>query len=312
MEQVAAKHPDLPAEFEGLSEPELFIQFAERIPEWSVVIGLIGSGQEIHIGEEAGLTQWRSALENAGRPEAWDVFGPPNSHFQEAFSGFTRVTQIEALELNQTIRFHLATKLYAFVYALLEGDQAGAAQLSLDLEESGYTLRLTHDLSRAKAYLRARYADNPEARYGMLASSKDKDLKDYGIPKGFKSPGEVGPGKYGRWYSDPTDAPHSCASLNSVATEFGSQGLELDGCLLAWGTDFVRLQGAWSNRYASGYKEAARVRDAMALRRNAYRVLLTRGRDGCVIFVPPIAEKLRETYLYLRECGFKDLLDEQQ
>ena len=96
-------------------------------------------------------------------------------------------------------------------------------------------------------------------------------------------------------------------SLSAVATEFGAQGLELDGCLLAWGTDFVRVQGEWSNRFASGYWDAHRVRNAMALRANAYRVLLTRGRDGCVLFVPPIPDEMRETYAYLRDCGFTEL-----
>lgn len=114
-------------------------------------------------------------------------------------------------------------------------------------------------------------------------------------------------GKYGRWYSDPTNTDGSCTSLSAVATEFGAQGLELDGCLLAWGSDFIRVQGKWSNCFASGYRDAHRVRDAMNLRVNAYRVLLTRGRDGCVVFIPPIPDKMRETYAYLRGCGFTEL-----
>ena len=97
--------------------------------------------------------------------------------------------------------------------------------------------------------------------------------------------------------------------MSAVATEFGSQGLELDGCLLAWGTDLIRSDGQWSNHFASGYRESHRVRSAMSLRLNAYRVLLTRGRDGCVVFVPHIPDKLRETYLYLWNCGFSILDD---
>lgn len=308
-EQVAAKHQDLPVTFHGLSEPELFVQFAERVPEWCVVVGLIGSGQEIHIGEEAGLVQWRTAIEKSNDPGAWDIYLPETPSIQADFAKWPRVTAIDVLELTQTLRFHLATSLYEFVASLLAGDQHTANQLSQELEAHGYTLRITHDLDRAKAYLTERYSDNPDARYGMLASSKDKDLVKFGIPKGFKSPGEVGPGKYGRWYSDPTNTYGSCASLSAVATEFGSQGLELDGCLLAWGTDFVRIEEQWSNRFASGYREAHRVRDAMTLRLNAYRVLLTRGRDGCVVFVPPLPDKMRETYAYLCQCGFTELDD---
>jgi hypothetical protein len=308
-EQVATKHPDLPAAFQGLSEPELFVQFAERVPEWCVVVGLIGSGQEIHIGEEAGLAQWRSAIEKTTDPDAWDIYIPTAPGVQSDFDGFPRLAANGALELKQTIRFHLATCLYDFVENLLAGNQQAALNYSLELEAHGYTLRITHDLDRAKSYLSDRYSDNPDARYGMLASSKDKDLVKFGIPKGFKSPGEVGPGKYGRWYSDPANSDVSCTSLSAVATEFGAQGLELDGCLLAWGTDLVRVDEVWSNRYASGYRDAHRVRDAMALRVNAYRVLLTRGRDGCVVFIPPIPDKMRQTYKYLCDCGFTTLSD---
>jgi len=99
----------------------------------------------------------------------------------------------------------------------------------------------------------------------------------------------------------------SCTRLETVATEFAAQGLELDACLLAWGTDFIREDGNWTNRYAVRYQHANRVTDPRALRMNAYRVLLTRGRDGCVVFVPPIPDKMRETYAYLRDCGFTEL-----
>jgi hypothetical protein len=87
-------------------------------------------------------------------------------------------------------------------------------------------------------------------------------------------------------------------------TEFGAQGLELDASLLAWGTDLVVTQGRWSNANARGYLKSTQVRDAFQLRINAYRVLLTRGRDGCVVFVPPIA-RLDETFRFLADAGFQ-------
>jgi len=87
-------------------------------------------------------------------------------------------------------------------------------------------------------------------------------------------------------------------------TEFGAQGLELDAVILAWGTDFVRADGRWSNTKARGYRRNAHVRDPFQLRMNAYRVLLTRGRDATVVFVPPLAE-LDETCRYLTDNGFR-------
>lgn len=86
-------------------------------------------------------------------------------------------------------------------------------------------------------------------------------------------------------------------------TEFGSQGLELDAALLAWGTDLVWNGDHWSNARARGYKPGAKVRDPYQLRVNAYRVLLTRGRDATVVFVPPLTE-LDATWEYLTGSGF--------
>ena len=86
----------------------------------------------------------------------------------------------------------------------------------------------------------------------------------------------------------------------------GAPDLELDAALLSWGTDFVRDSGNWSSANARGYGKGSHIRDAHRLRLNAYRVLLTRGRDGTVIFVPPLT-KLDETWAYLKACGVMEL-----
>ena len=307
-EQVQAKHHDMASEFKGLSEPEIFIQFAESVPDWCVVVGLIGTGQEIHIGEEAGLGQWRSAIDKAKYPDQWDVYGPDDGTVESHFKDFPRLQCNKVLELTTTIRFHRAKRLYDFIEHLLKGESEDAQKISFELEKNGYNLRLTHDLQRAKNYLSCRYDKNPDARFGMIASAKDKDLKNHGIPKGFKSPGEVSNGKYGKWYAEARGIPESCCSFEAVTTEFGAQGLELDACLLAWGTDFIIENGQWSNKFSAGYREANRIKDAKALRLNSYRVLLTRGRDCCTVFIPPIKDKMRQTYTYLKKCGFTELI----
>jgi hypothetical protein len=302
-QQVSAKHHDMSPEFNGLSEPEIFIKFADSVPDWCVVVGLIGTGQEIHIGEEAGLGQWRSAIDKSNSTDQWDVYAPNDGTVSSHFKDFPRVSANDVLELTTTIRFHLATRLYEFVEHVLNGDYSSAKEISFELEEHGYNLRLTHILDRAKEYLSSRYDKNPDARYGMIASAKDKDLKNHNIPKEWGDPGAVRNGKYGQWYAEPRGVKGSCCSLESVTTEFGAQGLELDACLLAWGTDFIIENGQWSNRFSRGYRESNRIKDAKALRMNSYRVLLTRGRDCCTIFIPQEA-KMRATYGYLRACGF--------
>jgi len=286
------------------SEPEHFIEFAERIPEWCVVIGLIGTGQEIHKGEEGGLVQWRHAIEGCKKPESWMVHGA--SKALEVFSGSAvSAGSSERLNLDTEIRFHLATDLHGFVAKVLEGGDGSAesSRIAEGLFAGGYRLHLTRDLEVAKSYLRERYREARDARFGMVASSKDKVLEDFGILNGFQDTKRL---RVGPWFGEGESNPLSCRHLKEVVTEFQAQGLELDAVLLAWGTDLLRKDGHWSNALARGYKRGAKVKDPFQLRVNAYRVLLTRGRDGTVVFVPAIPQ-LDETFEHLRRSGFRVL-----
>lgn len=287
------------------SEPEHFVEFAERIPEWCVVVGLIGGGQEIHVGEEGGIVQWRWAVERSTRSTEWTVHAP--LAVADAFEvGRVTFDLQPSLNLDTELRFHFAKDLHRFVANLVQGAPADALRpIAAGLERDGFHLRLTRDLESAKAYLRERYAEDRDARFGLLASSKDKCLEGFGVPNGFQDTKRV---KLGPWYGDPEDGYQklSCRRLTTCVTEFGAQGLELDATLLAWGTDFRMKNGLWTNEGARRYQLQSLVKDAMQLRRNAYRVLLTRGRDACVVFVPALKE-LNETFDYLRQAGFLPL-----
>lgn len=302
-EQVQAKHGEMYKDFK--SEPEHFIEFAERIPEWCVVIGLIGGGQEIHVGEEAGLIQWRHAIENADQRNKWQVHAP--EQVREPFQGSDVPLMIHAdLNLDQEIRFHLAEDIHKYVDDLLSGAPPNELkQLAEQLLHAGYHLRITRDLEQAKEYLRERYNGVPEARYGIIASSRDKCLLGFGIDKEFRTRRRI---QIGPWYSDDEDHPRmrSCRHLNDVITEFEAQGLELDAVLLAWGNDFIIKDGCWTNEFASRYSKKNRVRDPFQLRKNAYRVLLTRGRDATIVYLPQ-SDQLDATAAYLQACGFRPL-----
>lgn len=296
--KVATKHPESSAK----SEPEHFIEFAERIPGWCVVIGLIGTGQEIHEGEEGGLVQWRRAIEGPASKGQWTVHGPGRA--LEVFRGTSERTEVSPLlSLDKEIRFHLARRIHELVDGLLAtpGQPEVLRPIAEQLAEAGYRLLLTRDLDEAKEYLRDRYSDAPEARYGLLASSKDRDLEALGIPNDWRGTQLMNRAP-GPWFCEGGQHPRSCRRLVEVATEFQAQGLELDAALLAWGTDLVRKDGEWSNANARGYKRGVKVHDPFQLRINAYRVLLTRARDVSVIYVPPV-EVLDETFEYLRSCG---------
>ena len=288
------------------SEPEHLLEFAERIPEWAVVVGLIGSGQEIHEGEESGLGQWLEALRHVGRPQEWTVTAAGSA--LDAFNGWPRVRNDDRLVLGEELRFHLADVVHSFVDDLIAGESAdGLRALASRLEDEGFHLRVTRDLQVAKNYLQARYSDNPAARFGIVASSRDRDLARFGVFNTWAATKTV---RNGPWYCDSGEDPlgRSCRALIDCVTEFGAQGLELDAALVAWGTDFFWEQGAWTNRLARPYQAPHLIKDALQLRRNAYRVLLTRGRDGAVVFVPALPI-LDATFDRLLKAGFRELDD---
>ena len=300
-DRVAAGHADGRAD--GKSEPELFVEFANRVPGWCVVVGLIGTGQEIHVGEEGGTDQWLSAISNIENSSEWEVIGPKEildcAHKEKVK---TRISP--EMSLDVTIRFHAAQHLATWVEQLLvDLPEVKLEDLAKHLRDDGYRLYITRDLEQAKRYLRDRYADEPSRRFGILASSRDRISELYGVKNGWQDTKTL---RTGPWFADGPGSHLSCTNLDSVATEFACQGLELDQALLAWGSDFVRREGKWSNAEARNYRKGTSVRDPMVLRRNAYRVLLTRGRDGSVIFVPPHTS-LDETFEYLKDSGCEEL-----
>jgi hypothetical protein len=285
----------------GPSEPDHLIEFCNRIPKWSVLVGLIGTGQAIHVGEEGGIALWRDALKNTKTAEHWTVHAPSafDSMFTDASINFKAH---ETLNLDTEIRFHLAPKLDEFIEGLLSSeDPARLKPLAENLYTEGFRYLLTRDLNVAKDYVRERYEEAPETRYGMLASSKDKWLPSFEVDNTFQTTKRL---KVGPWYNRPKSDRLSCCQLNTVATEFSSQGLELDFVILSWGSDLLWDVGEWSMTYSRGTR--GNVHDPLQLRKNVYRVLLTRGRDGTIVFVPP-DERFDSTFEHLRSAGFKPI-----
>ena len=278
------------------------MQFATRIPEWCVIVGLIGTGQEIHAGEHGGLSQWRRAVEQCGDPTAWTIHAP--AEIEEVFlGGGLRTVWESTLNLDTELRFHNARVLHSWVEGFLsENNSASLRSLGETLWEEGYRLLLTRNLEAAKDYARSRFANEPDARYGLLASSKAKDLPEFGVDNSYQTTKRL---RVGPWYNAPQDDPLSCCQLDTVATEFSSQGLELDLAILAWGSDFLREDGTWSAR-ASGRTKF--VADTLGLRRNVYRVLLTRGREGSVLYLPD-DEMYEETRRAFESAGVRHLED---
>jgi DUF2075 family protein len=279
------------------SEPDLLIAIGTRVPDWAALVGLVGDGQEIHAGEEAGMEQWAEAVRQHGQSE-WTVHCP--TKMARAFSGIP-VVEDDRLDLTISLRSRQAERLHDWVAALLSGDVRSAARLAPVIRAGAFPLHLTRSLEQAKAYVLSRYEEEPEARYGIVASSRTQTfLPKYGVDTSWPATKKV---KVARWYNHSRGESGSGCNFEDVVTEFACQGLELDMPIVAWGNDLTWSGLDWvAKRPRRGYP----LDDPEQLRMNAYRVLLTRGRDGLVIYVPD-DPALDATELALLAAGVQPL-----
>lgn len=254
------------------SEPQLVAEALARMPDWGLVIGLVGEGQEIYLGEEAGLGQWVEAVRSADA--AVSVHVP--THLASVF-GPVAPTTSRLLNLTLSLRTHRADNVQDWVAAVIDGRLPPAARLAPSLHEAGYDLYVTDDLPLAKQYLIARYAGATEKHYGLLASSKARNLRELGVDNEFNAMQRV---RIGPWFNTAASDPRSGCQLSQPVTEFQCQGLELDMPIVCWGDDL-----GWEGDWVS-YRRTTAARDSHQLRLNSYRVLLSRGRDGQIIYVP--------------------------
>jgi len=294
------------------SEPDLLLSVAGKIPEWSVILALIGEGQEIYQGEEGGIQQWVDAL-NKCDTGSWHIHCPP--HLKDAFTATASPCSGDPLlHLGISLRTHQAEMLYAWVALLLDdplGNASALQQFADEITASGYPLYVTDSLDAAKAYVRERYADS-DKRFGLLASRYAGGLHQIGIDN-KQYWGRENQHKnldYIRWFNADTNEPESCCSLSRPATEFECQGLEVDFPVVVWGDDYAFDGEQWNAKM----RTTAQIKDVQRIRMNAYRVLMTRGRDGLCIYIPTdhqkFSKELSTTKQLLTSAGMRDLSGE--
>lgn len=278
------------------SEPEDFLLIGSKLDRWSMMIGLIGEGQEIHLGEESGLGQWNDAIATAGGD--WIVHCP--AHIAAQFTNAPRVEVEDTLNLTESLRSHIALDVQQWVSHLLDGEIEAAREIARGFHDQGFDAYISRDLDTCKAYVRGRYEGEIDKRYGLIASSKAKNLKQWGVDNEFQTTRRL---KVGPWFNDPPESELSCCQLDRVATEFACQGLELDFPIVCWGDDLDWTGSQWD---LTRRGHANKAKDPRNLRVNSYRVLLSRGRDGFVVYVPP-EEKMDAVAEALRDAGLVEL-----
>jgi len=263
------------------SEPSFLIGVMDRHPTWAVVVCLVGNGQEINTGE-AGLEEWLVALRD--RFPAWHIHMPEKATAREFLPNFnldeleTRLTYESALHLSVSLRSFRAERLSDGMAALLKG-HAVIARAELNAIQAQFPILITRSIENAKRWIHGK-ARGTE-RTGLLASSGAKRLKPLGIAMDV----QIDPCM---WFLNDEDDVRSSYYLEDAASEFDVQGLELDWALVVWDGDLIyQPEGEWRFRAFKGTKwQEIHNAAARRYRLNAYRVLLTRARQGMIIVVP--------------------------
>lgn len=295
-----------------MSEPAFLISVMDRHEDWCVIVCLVGGGQEINTGE-AGLSEWLIVL-NEQFPD-WQVHVSPRvedpDYLWREEAGRVlkeaRVRNDEALHLAVSLRSFRAEALSDFVGHVVE-NRPELAQTAYAAIAERYPIVLVRDLELARDWLR-RQARGSE-RYGLLASSGGYRLRPESVWVKAKIDAPV-------WFLNERTDVRSSFYLEEVATEFDVQGLELDWAAVCWDADFRYDNGEW--RHFS-FRGTAWMRmnavERQTYLKNAYRVLLTRARQGMAIFIPrgDAADPTRllpfydHTFEYLLRCGLREFV----
>lgn len=292
------------------SEPEFLISCLDRHEDWAVVICLVGGGQEINTGE-AGISEWLDAIKN--HFQSWETRILPNlfdSEYaaQNAIKELSKTSKVEFnenLHLSVSMRSFRAEYLSKLIKEILDIDE-NAKETFSELKDK-YPIVLTRDLAKAKSWLKEKARGSE--RYGIVVSSQAYRLKPLAI--------DVRPQiDHVHWFLDGKDDVRSSYFLEDVATEFQVQGLELDWVCVTWDGDLRFSEDEWKTFSFKGSKWQninKEIRKKYLI--NAYRVLLTRARQGMIIVIPEgnkedntrLPEFYDSTFNYLKEVGFEVL-----
>ena len=289
------------------SESEFLVSCLDRHDDWAVIVCLVGGGQEIKRGE-AGIGGWIEAI--VEKFPHWDAYISSHLSDEEYAAGralsdsrLHQKTEFkDELHLSTSMRSFRAERVSMLVKQLLDLEIDGARET---LQYIGkYPIALTRNVQTAKAWLR----DNARGseRYGMVVSSQAERLRPHAIDVRPR----IDPV---HWFLDNKEDVRSSYYLEDVVTEFEIQGLEVDWACVTWDADFRHAPKGWEHWSFKGSRWNHIHNPANQIyQKNAYRVLLTRARQGMVIVVPEgdendptrVSEYYDPTFDYLKNIGF--------
>lgn len=293
------------------SEPEFLISCLDRHSDWAVVVCLVGGGQEINTGE-AGISEWLEAV--LQRFQSWEVHLSPSLTESEYRSEAVLKKVLEHPNTRRNPSLHLATSMRSFraeslsrfVRELLDLEMDGAKATLAELT-ARYPIRITRNIELAKQWLRDQARGSE--RFGIVVSSQAQRLKPHAIDVRVKTDPV-------KWFLDGKEDTRSAYYLEDVATEFQVQGLELDWACVVWDGDLRFNDKSWSHHEFKGTRwNRVKKAERQIYLKNAYRVLLTRARQGMVLVVPEGSDRdptrshqfYDPTYHYLASLGIAEL-----
>ena len=294
-----------------VSEPDFLISILDRHEDWAVIICLVGGGQEINKGESEGIAGWFEAIRE--KYKHWDVYISDKIIEEEYLKGqnfdnlVKNISYIkkENLHLSVSLRSFRSEKVSNFIKLLLDNNPQSARELYKEIRKD-YPIFLTRDLNIAKAWIKEK-ARGTE-RYGMIASSGAKRLRKYGVWVQNKVEAE-------KWFLNSKNDIRSSYFLEETATEFDIQGLELDWTIVCWDANLRYDEDFEYYNFTGDSWKNINKDEIRTYLKNTYRVLLTRSRQGFIIFVPEgnsedetMQPKFYDgVYDYLKEIGLEEI-----
>lgn len=294
------------------SEPEFLIEVMDRHDDWCTIICLIGGGQEINTGE-VGLEGWIKPFKD--KFQDWNIYyssviETDSNYFNDDLSlailKDRKAIMKQDLHLSVPLRSFRSEQLSLFVQGVMDNNLTLAKNIYEEFIKKSYPIKITRDLNVAKEWLRT--VSKGSERIGILASSGGHRLKPYAINVKTKIDAPL-------WFlNDETDI-RSSNFLEEVATEFFVQGLELDFACIAWDANFYNDGNAWNCKKFAGTKWQNLNDKRSSYLINSYRVLLTRARQGMVVFIPEgnVLDETRplhmydDTYNFFKNIGVEEL-----